>query len=832
MRIALKKMNNRQKLMLFAGVVVTFPISVPLATFLVWRRKRKKNRAWPVNRGPVVDLRSKLWQGFGNTTSNAIITYLSEGRYSKKHRAELAYEVARWQAAQENWPFAADLLNQAEILDVTIFRRAKPTLLRLEIQMHLGQLGNGQETLSRARYLLNKTEYAFAKANFLQLQNGQSADSARLELLNNVYVEAKLCPLALINPYGRLDIDNLTVKHCVPVTTSEKVTVIVPVFNAAKHLDTALRSICQQSYRNLEIIVIDDTSSDNSYEIIQHYAAIDARIIALRNEVNAGAYRTRNRGLREATGHYITVHDSDDWSHPQLIEKQVAEFAQKNVRGVFGTALRVSTGLRVELDPKRSAIEMMRRCYPAFMAKRVDFLSLGAWDEVRVGADDEMVSRFSAAYGHGNIRDLPFNVALTMQRLHNKSLTQDGETSINSDSFGMRKLYKQQHAHWREQQVKTGASLKVVRKSNKDPFPIPNTMWRSTTGIKQKYDIIIISDLALLGGTRRCNEGYVCGARADGLKVGLFHYPRWGFEMKPIASSYFDLCNQEDVDLLSKEDIVSAGLVLLHHPPILQYFIDEVPKIDCDNIAVLVNQSPMNLKSEKPWIYDPTTTKKVCNHFFGKDPIWIPISDRVRKTLGSIEGYWPLLEKNWYPPFLGEICESKKIPAGSKNIRIGRHSRDHWTKWPATLAETKSAYCANVRNIETHILGGIKSQPRFIENKPRNWRVFEFDTVSVNDFVDGLDIFVNFMHYDYIEEFGRNTMEAMARGKPVILERGLADFFGDAAIYCDPSDVEKNIRNLISKPDLYHSQVAKGLEFVREHCSQNTIRNNLRMLRT
>ena len=90
-----------------------------------------------------------------------------------------------------------------------------------------------------------------------------------------------------------------------------------------------------------------------------------------------------------------------------------------------------------------------------------------------------------------------------------------------------------------------------------------------------------------------------------------------------------------------------------------------------------------------------------------------------------------------------------------------------------------------------------------------------------------LDVFVNFMHFDYIEEFGRNTMEAMAHSKPVILEEGLSDIFGDAAIYCKPQEVAGIVRDLVHDPVRYAAQARKGLAFVRENCVPERVKENL-----
>lgn len=352
----------------------------------------------------------------------------------------------------------------------------------------------------------------------------------------------------------------------------------------------------------------------------------------------------------------------------------------------------------------------------------------------------------------------------------------------------------------------------------------------ATKGNPEKYDFILVSDFGLLGGTRRCNEGYIAAASSEGMRVGLFNYPNWNLPMRPMSASYLDLCEQPNVELLTKEDVVRTPLVLLHHPPVLKYRIDAVPKVDCDLVAMLVNQSPMELHSEEPSLYDAATVSDNCTHLFGQPPVWVPISGRVLNTLNSIEDYRPILDRIWYPPYLGEIIGLQRQPTPVGPVKIGRHSRDHWTKWPATMSDTHAAYCAGVNGIETHILGGASRRPKLMGFTPRNWTVHSFDELPVNDFLDSLDVFVNFMHPDYIEEFGRNTMEAMARGVPVILEHSLVETFGNAALYCQPREVAQTVRRLVADPNLYRAQVEKGIDFVREHCSLDTARKNLRDL--
>lgn len=93
---------------------------------------------------------------------------------------------------------------------------------------------------------------------------------------------------------------------------NKKVSIIVPIYNASEYLSKSIESILNQSYENLEIILIDDASTDSSKEIIKKYALKDTRIKPFYSEVNHGVSRTRNIGLKSVSGDYVFFMDSDD----------------------------------------------------------------------------------------------------------------------------------------------------------------------------------------------------------------------------------------------------------------------------------------------------------------------------------------------------------------------------------------------------------------------------------------------------------------------------------------------------------------------------------------
>lgn len=100
---------------------------------------------------------------------------------------------------------------------------------------------------------------------------------------------------------------------------SDLISVIVPVFNVEKYLYRCLDSVCGQTYTNLEIIVVDDGSTDQSPDICKKYAKADSRVQVIHKK-NGGLSDARNAGLAVATGSYIGFVDSDDWIEPNMYE--------------------------------------------------------------------------------------------------------------------------------------------------------------------------------------------------------------------------------------------------------------------------------------------------------------------------------------------------------------------------------------------------------------------------------------------------------------------------------------------------------------------------------
>lgn len=116
--------------------------------------------------------------------------------------------------------------------------------------------------------------------------------------------------------------------------SDKKISVVVPMYNSAKTIERCIYSLLNQTYRNIEIIVVDDGSKDTSLEICKVLQKIDTRIVLISGK-NAGVSVARNKGIEIATGDYIAFVDSDDYVKPKMYEKLITIAEEQNVALVF-----------------------------------------------------------------------------------------------------------------------------------------------------------------------------------------------------------------------------------------------------------------------------------------------------------------------------------------------------------------------------------------------------------------------------------------------------------------------------------------------------------------
>jgi glycosyltransferase involved in cell wall biosynthesis len=115
------------------------------------------------------------------------------------------------------------------------------------------------------------------------------------------------------------------------------VTVIMPVYNGSSYLESAIQSIRKQSYKDWELIIINDGSTDDTKLIVNRFIALDSRIKMVNNRRNLGIACSLNKGIRLAKGRYIARQDADDISQPNRLSKQVSFLNNNNDYGLVSS---------------------------------------------------------------------------------------------------------------------------------------------------------------------------------------------------------------------------------------------------------------------------------------------------------------------------------------------------------------------------------------------------------------------------------------------------------------------------------------------------------------
>ena len=194
------------------------------------------------------------------------------------------------------------------------------------------------------------------------------------------------------------------------------VSVVIPTYNRAMLLPRVIQSVLNQTFKDFELIIVDDSSIDNTQEVIKSFE--DERIRYIRHEKNKGGSATRNTGIKVAQGEYIGLLDDDDEWLPEKIEKQVNKF--KSLSDEFGV---VYSGFSYVSEEKGKIVSniiptlrgrlyksLLKRCIvgsPTPLIKRSCFQKVGFFDETLPSCQDwDMWIRISKCYGFDFVPDV------------------------------------------------------------------------------------------------------------------------------------------------------------------------------------------------------------------------------------------------------------------------------------------------------------------------------------------------------------------------------------------------------------------------------------------
>ena len=216
------------------------------------------------------------------------------------------------------------------------------------------------------------------------------------------------------------------------MTMISKVTVIIPVYNNKDDILNAINSVINQRYKNWELIIVDDHSKDGTYQLVNNFIKKkrDKRINLIRNMKNAGCYVSLNRGLKRASGDYITILGSDDTFHPNklLIQANILD-TEKNL---------------VACDAYYKRQHLLSKYNDVTLMYRKNIINkIGYYDSVRFAADSEFKERIIKVFGLKRLKTIPS--ILYFAKIRPDSLTRSKKTGRSDIRLDYREKFKEWH---------------------------------------------------------------------------------------------------------------------------------------------------------------------------------------------------------------------------------------------------------------------------------------------------------------------------------------------------------------------------------------------------
>ncbi|HOW42471.1 MAG TPA: glycosyltransferase family A protein [Candidatus Omnitrophota bacterium] len=270
-----------------------------------------------------------------------------------------------------------------------------------------------------------------------------------------------------------------------------KVSVVIPVFNRAQLIGNSARSVLAQSFTDLELIIVDDGSTDGTAAALEALQRTDARIRLVRHERNRGEAAARNTGIRAACGEFIAHHDSDDIWLPQKLERQVRFLESAPAEtGLVYCSFRIHRGATVLDYPPEQVKQRQGRLHevlikgnfigtPTVLMRRECFDKAGLFDEALPHLVDwDLWLRVSREYSFGFVAEPLVEVYYQPQ-----SVTADMRARLRATEMVIRKYpadFSRQGRQGRTENILADTYRGMARKAREHgyPFLALRYMWR------------------------------------------------------------------------------------------------------------------------------------------------------------------------------------------------------------------------------------------------------------------------------------------------------------------------------------------------------------------
>ncbi|MCL5050684.1 MAG: glycosyltransferase family 2 protein [Firmicutes bacterium] len=513
----------------------------------------------------ILNLFSSLWGGQSEAALDALASLQGDSSQRHEVRARAAWEQARWYSHVGDHERALQLALQ--ILEYDPAWRLHKGRLLLVANSAVQGAGCKASALDLLKEYLAQSpddyDVMLFAANLCEQQ---------LETVNCIFAKEQLSTVFLRDERGPLSLLNIDAKP-LDDESGPKVSVIVPMYNAEHTVLAALESLVCQSWRNLEILVVDDKSQDSSFDLVTAFAAEHPQVRLLQMEQNSGSYACRNFALGFVTGHFVTTHDADDWSHPDKIRCQMQALNDSSsAMGVMTDWVRCSANFTFTQNWRPSET-VIHESHSSFLCRKEVFERLKGWDEVRVSGDTEFIWRMQAAFGTDSLIAARKGVPLAFALDDDSSLTRHKFTHVRTVNFGLRYLYRESCMYWHSQ----ASNLALSKSADNRPFYAPKLMLRHATP-HDTYDYLVVADFACEHEQRGLYE-LIAALNAGGFKTALLHWPLFARRKQRLQGQFFDCIARGHGEPVVYGDTIQAHHIVVPNCLPVATDVDQVPSV-------------------------------------------------------------------------------------------------------------------------------------------------------------------------------------------------------------------------------------------------------------
>lgn len=520
-----------------------------------------------------------LWGGYSKPALRVLENCYSDSREPKRLKFFTAWHAARWYYFSENYKKALQLssfirsLGGEYLLDKTV------VLMHSFCLMQMNQSQQAEQILRE--YLDIMPDDADALLSMANLYNERSE---KLSWINKAFEKNGFSGIDLKSNGQSLDFTSLH-GDASTINDPRLVSVIIPTFNAELRIKIAVESLLNQSWGNIEVIVVDDCSTDSTVKSVKQLMQLDSRVKLVEQKQNAGAYVARNAGLKVAKGDFITTHDSDDWSHPQKIASQVAYLdSMPKVKGVSTFWVRASSNLHFRHNWRLNE-RLIHWSHSSFLFRKEVMLDIGYWDSVIAGGDTEFIWRVQARYGKSAFIRIHSEVPLAIALDDEGSLTRNKATHIKTIHNGMRHVYREGHLWWHK---KNKNSLNISDYADR-PFPAPQTILKRGDN-EVSADLLVVSDFSL-GRFSQEQFDLLLEHAKNGVSIVLYHIPQFGKSVKQLSSKFYILLAEKNISVCVFGMKAKSRSTLFLNEMLLKHVPDQLVEVITQNVLISVKEN-------------------------------------------------------------------------------------------------------------------------------------------------------------------------------------------------------------------------------------------------